>query len=99
MGFAVSFTPEAETDLEVIVRHVAKDDPGRAESFGYELVDAALSLKIFPLRGKITPEFSESSIREIHHEPYRIIYRILPGGQGVDILRFWHGARGFPKLN
>ncbi|MBC2601184.1 type II toxin-antitoxin system RelE/ParE family toxin [Puniceicoccus vermicola] len=98
MGLPVSFTPEAEADLEAIVRHIAEDDPDRAESFGYELVDAALSLQILPRRGKVTLEFSEPSIREIQHEPYRIIYRILPSGQGVDILRFWHGARGFPQL-
>jgi len=98
MGLTISFTPEAEADLEAIVRHIAKDDPIRAESFGYELVDAALSLEMLPRRGKVTPEFSSEEIREIQLEPYRIIYRILPDEQGIDILRLWHGARGFPKL-
>jgi len=98
MGFAISFTPEAEADLEAIVRHIAADDPIRAESFGYDLIDAALSLEVLPRRGKMTPEFSSERVREIQFEPYRIIYRILPDEKGIDILRFWHGARGFPKL-
>ena len=39
MGLTVDFSLQALSDLEAIVREVAKDDPVRAESFGMELVE------------------------------------------------------------
>jgi toxin ParE1/3/4 len=85
-------------DLEEIVTFIAKDNPGRARTFGNELIERALSVATFPERGRIVPEIGESSVREVIHGAYRIIYEILPEAGSVFVLRFWHGARGEPEI-
>jgi plasmid stabilization system protein ParE len=62
------------------------------------LIDHALSTVAFPERGRVVPEIADSSVREIIHGAYRIIYEIFPDEQTVYILRFWHGARGEPEV-
>jgi toxin ParE1/3/4 len=98
MGFKVILTPQSLDDLEDIVTFIVKDNPGRARSFGNELIDRALSVAVFPERGRIVPEIDESSVREIIHGAYRIIYEIFPEEQTIYVLRFWHGARGEPEI-
>jgi toxin ParE1/3/4 len=98
MGFKVILTPQSLSDLESIVTFIAKDNPDRARSFGYELIDRALSVASFPERGRIVPEIGDPSVREIIHGPYRIIYEITSATGSVFVLRFWHGARGKPEI-
>lgn len=68
------------------------------KSFGNELIDRALMLVELPERGRIVPEISDENVREIIYRSYRIIYEIFPSQNAVYILRFWHGARGEPKI-
>jgi len=98
MGFKVILTPQSLDDLRAIVSFIAKENPGRAKSFGNELVDRALTLAELPERGRFVPEIGNSSVREIVHRPYRIIYEIFHDKNAVYILRFWHGARGEPEI-
>ena len=51
-----------------------------------------------PERGRVVPEFRRSELREIILRSYRIIYRINELDKSIEIVRFWHGARGFPRL-
>jgi len=69
------------------------DNPPVAERFGYTLIDAALSLRNLPERGRFVPEFSDQKTREIIEGCYRIIYRINEENKIVDVSRFWDGAR------
>jgi toxin ParE1/3/4 len=96
MGLPVILTPQAQEDLQGIVSFIAGDNPERAKSFGNELIDKALSLANLSLRGRVMPELNDSNVREIVHGPYRIIYEMLQ--DRVYVLRFWHGARGEPKV-
>lgn len=98
MGFKVVLTPQSQDDLREIVSFIAADNPIRAKSFGNELIDRALTLADLPERGRIVPEISELSVREIIHGSYRIIYEVFPGSGTVFVLRFWHGARGEPEI-
>lgn len=98
MGFKVILTPQSVNDLEEIVAFIAKDNPERARTFGNELINQALSVAVFPERGRVVPEAGESLIREIIHGVYRIIYEIFPDQQAIYVLRFWHGARGDPEV-
>ena len=98
MGFKVILTPQSLEDLEGIVRFIAKDNPGRARTFGNELINRALSAENFPERGRNVPEIHEPSVREIIHGAYRIIYEVFPDTNTVYVLRFWHGARGEPEV-
>ncbi len=98
MDCQVVLTPQAIADLREIVEFIALQNPERARSFGNELIDSALSLKTFPERGRIVAEINEPSVREIIHAPFRIIYEYFPNGPAVYVLRFWHGARGKPRV-
>jgi toxin ParE1/3/4 len=67
MGFKVSLTPQSQEDLRGIVSFIARHHPVRAKSFGHELIDRALALAELPERGRMVPEISEPSVREIIH--------------------------------
>ena len=98
MGFPVILTPQSEDDLAHIVRYIAKDNPDHAKAFGNLLIDKALSIGTLPERGRVVPELNDPSVREIIHEPYRIIYEIFHDPTVIYVLRFWHAARGTPQL-
>jgi len=98
MGFPVILTPQSEDDLAHIVRYIAKDNPDHARAFGNLLIDKALSIGTLPERGRVVPELNDPSVREIIHEPYRIIYEIFHDTTVIYVLRFWHAARGTPQL-
>jgi plasmid stabilization system protein ParE len=46
----------------------------------------------------MVPEFHQPELREIICRSYRIIYRLKRDHQRIQIVRFWHGARGFPHV-
>jgi toxin ParE1/3/4 len=98
MEFKVILMPAAIKDLEEITGHIAKDDDRVAERFGNELIDQTLPLAMFPEMGRVVPEFDDLTIREIIHDPYRIIYRVRRKIGQIHVLRFWHAARGEPFI-
>jgi len=98
MGVPVILTPQSQNDLRTIVTYIAADNPDRARTFGYELIDKALSISSMPERGRVVPELNDSDVREIIYGEYRIIYELLHGPDTVFILRFWHSKRGEPDV-
>ena len=98
MDFKVFLSPQALTDLERVVTYVALDDAAAATRVGNQLLNAALSLATFPERGRVVPEFRRPELREIVLRSYRIIYRVNERELGLEIVRFWHAARGFPQI-
>jgi plasmid stabilization system protein ParE len=58
----------------------------------------AISLGDFPELGRTVPELEDPAVRKIVHGAYRIIYELRHAPDVLYILRFWHGARGEPKL-
>jgi plasmid stabilization system protein ParE len=98
MDFKVFLSEVALNDLERIVVYIAPLNPIAAEQLGNQLLDAALSLHSFPERGRMVPEFRQPELREIIFRSYRIIFRMNHTDQNLEIVRFWHGARGFPHI-
>ena len=98
MDFQVFLSDDALNDLERIVGYIAPHNPTAAERLGNQLLDAALSLRTFPERGRVVPEFQRLELREIIFRSYRIIYRTNLADKNLEIIRFWHGARGFPHI-
>lgn len=98
MDFKVFLSPDALSDLERIVVYIGLDDVAAAARMGNQLLDAALSLTTFPERGRMVPEFHRPELREIVFRSYRIIYRVNRGDNSLEVVRFWHGARGFPQI-
>jgi plasmid stabilization system protein ParE len=98
MGWKVIIGPSAEMDLRDIVTYIARHNPDAAARLGYALIARAERLETFPERGRVAPEFSRPDLRELSHLSYRIIYRIKADQGRVDIVRFWHAARGLPHI-
>ncbi len=53
-------------------------------------------LENFPLLG--SPYSKRLGVRKLVFRPYIIFYRAKPDSGGVEILRYWHAARGEPEL-
>jgi plasmid stabilization system protein ParE len=49
-----------------------------------------------PQRGRVVPEYGDSTIREIIVAPYRVVYRYTADGNLVQILAVYHGAQLMP---
>ncbi|HEV2827315.1 MAG TPA: type II toxin-antitoxin system RelE/ParE family toxin [Pyrinomonadaceae bacterium] len=45
------------------------------------------------------PEFEDPFIREIIVRSYRVVYRLDNVRHLVEVIRFWHAARGTPEIN
>lgn len=98
MGWKVIIAPSAEADLEDIVRYIAGHNPEAAVRMGYALIARAEGLAAFPEIGRVVPEFRQADLREVIHRTFRVIYRLKRDAEVVEIVRFWHGARGFPHI-
>jgi toxin ParE1/3/4 len=98
MGYRVALSPAGRRDLRDIVRYISLDSPERAVAFGQFLTGNVKRLAEFPELGRPVPEFGRDEIREIIIRSYRVIYRVDCADCRVDIVRFWHGARGTPII-
>lgn len=98
MGYQVALSPSARRDLRDIVRYISLDSPERAIRFGQFLVTNTKRLGDFPELGRVVPEFDNPVLREIIVRSYRVIYRIDHDHRCIDVVRFWHGARGTPEV-
>ena len=98
MACELIWSPAARDDLHEIVRFIARDNPRRAESFGYELMSRTEILHEHPQAGRVVPEYQNPRIREIIYRPYRIVYRHDREQKLAEIARVWHAARGDPRL-
>lgn len=94
MAFQVFVTEVANDDLAGLVRFIAGDNPIAAERFGLAVLEKLKLLQDHPTLGRVVPERGDPSLREIIHHPYRIVYRVRESEQRVEVIRFWHGARG-----
>ena len=98
MDYQVKLSRSARSDIEDIVRYISIDDPEQALRFGRVLIKHTKSLGQFPERGRVVPEFNDESIRELIFGTYRIVYRVKHTRRSVEVIRFWHAARGMPYL-
>lgn len=86
MPYRVLFAEDAERDIEDLYRFIARRDSAEtAERLLTEIESACADLEEFPARGNIPKELASigiSEYRELHHKPWRMIYRIL----GADVI-------------
>ena len=98
MGWKVIISPSAQADLEEIVRYAARRNSDAALRLGYQLIIRAEAVAAFPEMGRVVPEFQRPNLREVICRSYRVIYRLEKDQQRIEVVRFWHGARGFPHI-
>ncbi len=82
--------------LESAVRYLAQENPTAAIRVGNALIDRVSVLENFPLIG--SPYSKRPGVRRLVSRPYIIYYRVRLKENCVDILRYWHGARGEPEM-
>jgi addiction module RelE/StbE family toxin len=92
----VLWTLQAREDLAGIRAFINQDSPHAASVVVTRLVAAADRIAQFPASGRTVPEFESSSVREVIHRPYRIVYRLV-GDDEIHLLTVHHGARRFPE--
>jgi len=97
-GYKVILSRRSIKDLERIVKYIATDNPETAERFGQRLIDEAENIGAHPLAGRIVPEFGDPAVRERIFRAYRIVYQLNHEHQVIIVSRFWHAARGTPRL-
>jgi toxin ParE1/3/4 len=95
MGCKIIFSPQAIADLESAVRFIAKENPNAAVQAGNGLIDRVAILENFPLIGSTYSK--RPGVRKLVSRPYIIFYRLRLAENCVDILRYWHAARGEPE--
>ena len=98
MDHQVVLSQSARADLRDIVRYISFDAPDRALRFGRFLIAETRNLATFPDIGRVVPEIGDPRIREIVVRSYRVIYRVDASRRLVEIIRFWHAARGTPEM-
>jgi len=89
----VIWAREALFRLVEIEKFIAKNNPDRAEKFIEYLIDRAESISHNPHIGRIVPELSDKTIREIIAKKYRIVYRIK--NERIEILTVFEGHKLF----
>jgi plasmid stabilization system protein ParE len=98
MASTVVWTHRARRDLRNLYRYIAQDDATAAERQRLQILEKADALIGHPEMGRIVPERNDPRIREIFHNPYRIVYRYRVESEWVEVLRVWHAARGEPQI-
>jgi len=98
MDYQVRLSRSARADIEDIVRYISIDSSNQALRFGRLLIRHTKTLAAFPERGRVVPEFADESIRELIVRAYRIVYRLNHNDRSIEVIRFWHAARGIPEI-
>ena len=92
MPAEIRFADSALADLEAIRTWYAEQG---VEDVGARLVGDIVGrieyLADYPDMGRVVPEFGQSSLRELIHPPFRIVYR--RDSSTVRIVRVWRSER------
>lgn len=88
---AIVWTRRAIQDVHGIREFIAQDSPHYAKLVAQRIVTAVERLQTLPESGRIVPELQQPNVREIIHQPYRIVYRLVENE--VHILAVHHAAR------
>ena len=91
MGYRVGLSDAAQADLGAVVRFLAEKNPEAAVRVGNELLDAALTLTVFPRRG--SPVRRRPGMRKLTYRHYLIFYQVNEAAHWVEVVRIWDGRQ------
>jgi len=89
----IYFTTRSKYDIAEIVEYISQDNPQAARSWANSIFDEIRKLNDFHRIGRIVPEYSEDTIREIIKGQYRIVYKINQAEEEIDIIAVHHSKR------
>lgn len=87
----IIWTEPALADIHSIMEFIAQDSVYYVDLTARGLLNAPNRLKKLPYLGRIVPEFCDTSIREIIHSSYRIIYKV--NSSSCFVLSVIHASR------
>ena len=92
MRATVSFSESALGDLTAIRKWYSEQGvPEVGERLVSEIVTQVEMLADHPDLGRVVPEFGQSTIRELIHPPFRIVYR--RDSKRARVVRVWRSER------
>ncbi len=88
----IQLTASAVNDLrELLLYYEEQSIPQVGQRFVAEILDRIETLSDNPDIGRVVPEFSTDSIRELIHKPFRVVYLREPST--IFIIRVWRSER------
>jgi toxin ParE1/3/4 len=92
----VIWSVPAQLDLHAIHDYIAIESRYYAIKVIEEIVELSETIEFFPERGRIVPEYEDSTVRELFLYSYRLIYEIRK--KDAYILAVIHGTRDISKI-
>ena len=88
----IGVSSSAFNDLQAIIDYYDKDGvPYIGRQFAADIIGHIQVLSEHPDMGRVVPEFQLNYIREIIHEPFRVVY--LREEQSITVIRVWRSER------
>lgn len=88
----ISFSKSAIEDLKGINEYYLEQGvPQIGQDFVASIVEQVETLSSHPHIGRVVPEFSDESIRELIHSPFRVVYLSEP--KSIKVIRVWRSER------
>ena len=88
----IVWSPRALKDIDEIANYIAKDSFQYAQAQTRMFFSTAEVLEKYPYKGRMLPELTLPTIRQLLCGHYRIIYEVL-GEEKIGILTVHHQAR------
>jgi plasmid stabilization system protein ParE len=90
----IVWSPTARRRAQAAVDQIALDRPQASLEWLDRLVRRVELLRNLPEQGRVVPEWHESSVREVFHDPYRVIYEVLD--DRLEVLTLSHFRQELP---
>jgi plasmid stabilization system protein ParE len=84
----VIWAPTARRQALAAVDYIAADRPLASQEWLEGLVQRIDLASDMPDQGRVVPEWHEATVREVFHEPYRVIYEVRQ--DHIEILTLCH---------
>ena len=91
MPLRITFTAEAEKDVDDAIDFVSMDNPTAAGGLAERIEKSLRLLAERPYLGRQAPETGQPGMRRMAVPPYVVFYFV--GQQAVQVVRVLHGAR------
>jgi plasmid stabilization system protein ParE len=92
----IIWTERASSDIEAIVRYIARRNPGAARSIGLGIYDRVQILVEHPEAGSALVELRSGGWRKLIFRRWKIIYSVR--GEDIIVGRVWPAAMGEADL-
>jgi toxin ParE1/3/4 len=93
VAFQIIWTERAQEELRSITTYIAQDSIANAIAVNRKIRERISGLAVFPNAGRLVPETSARTYRQVIVFKYRVIYRVEK--ENVFIVAVIHGARNF----